>query len=163
VTDVRNMQMLPAMKPCQHSLRPRWIVRGILLLMPLWLAACATDAPVRVAPPSSPDSPRPEPVVQPPSVTVKRLQAEARALMPLVSTRLANDFLSETRNYVGIDDHVIVNEGTGIPVADVIAWDPTTSAFPSTWHTHADNMTGIDKGSLLAVGATMMLVVWGEQ
>ncbi len=72
-------------------------------------------------------------------------------------------FLSETRNYVGIDDHVIVNEGTGIPVADVIAWDPTTNAFPTTWHTHADTMTAIDKASLLAVGATMMQVVWGEQ
>lgn len=72
--------------------------RAALILLPLILAACASDAPVRVAPPSSPDSPRPQPTVQPPSVTVKRLQAEARALMPLVSTRLANDFLNETRN-----------------------------------------------------------------
>lgn len=72
-------------------------------------------------------------------------------------------FLSETRNYVGIDDHVIVNEGTGIPVADIIAWDMNTGAFPSTWHTHADTTTAIDKGSLQAVGATMMQVVWGER
>ncbi|MBL8516843.1 MAG: hypothetical protein JNM76_07715 [Betaproteobacteria bacterium] len=62
------------------------------------LAACAVQSPAPVAPPASPDSPRPEPVVQAPSAAVKRLQAESRALQPLVSTRLANDFLAETRN-----------------------------------------------------------------
>lgn len=69
-----------------------------LLVLPFLLAACATQAPVPVAPPAAPDSPRPEPVVQPPSAAVKRLQSEARALQPLVSSRLANDFLAETRN-----------------------------------------------------------------
>lgn len=68
------------------------------LLFVLFLAACAMQPPAPVAPPSSPDSPRPEPAVQAPSVTVKRLQAEARALQSLVSSRLANEFLLETRN-----------------------------------------------------------------
>lgn len=72
-------------------------------------------------------------------------------------------FLSDTRNYVGIDDHLIVNEGTGIPVADIIAWDMGTGAFPSTWHTHKDSLDAIDRSSLEAVGATMMQVIWGER
>ena len=72
-------------------------------------------------------------------------------------------FLSDTRHFVGIDDHLIVNEGTGIPVADIIAFDDATQAFPSSWHTHADNMSGIDKATLEAVGTTMMQVVWSER
>ncbi|MBL0046459.1 MAG: M28 family peptidase [Flavobacteriales bacterium] len=72
-------------------------------------------------------------------------------------------FLSETRGYVGIDDHVVVHEGTGIPVADIIAWDAATGAFPKTWHTHEDNLSGIDKESLQAVGTTVMQVVWAEK
>ena len=72
-------------------------------------------------------------------------------------------FLSDTRGYVGIDDHVVVHEGTGIPVADIIAWDAATGAFPKTWHTHEDNLSGIDKESLQAVGTTVMQVVWAEK
>jgi glutaminyl-peptide cyclotransferase len=72
-------------------------------------------------------------------------------------------FLSETRGFVGIDDHVVVNEGTGIPVADIIAWDASTNAFPKTWHTHDDNLSGIDKESLRAVGETVMQVLWSER
>ena len=71
-------------------------------------------------------------------------------------------FLSETRNYVGVDDHVFVNEA-GIPSIDIIAYDATTGGFPSTWHTHADNMDNIDKESLQAVGATVAQVVWTER
>jgi hypothetical protein len=72
-------------------------------------------------------------------------------------------FLSETRNFVGADDHVFVNENMGIPSIDIIAWDPATGHFPSSWHTHADNMAGIDKESLQAVGATVTQVVWAEK
>lgn len=72
-------------------------------------------------------------------------------------------FLSETRQYVGIDDHMIVSESTGIPVADIIAWDENTGAFPSTWHTHEDNLSGIDKATLEAVGATVTRVVYAEK
>jgi Zn-dependent M28 family amino/carboxypeptidase len=72
-------------------------------------------------------------------------------------------FLSETRQYVGIDDHVVVNESLGIPSIDIIAFDPTTGGFPPTWHTHADNLANIDKESLQAVGATVTQVVWAEK
>ncbi|MDX2219457.1 MAG: hypothetical protein SF172_10575 [Burkholderiales bacterium] len=72
--------------------------RILLLAISVLLSACALQPPAPVAPPAAPDSPRPEPVVQPPSAAVKRLQSEARALQPLVSSRLASDFLAETRN-----------------------------------------------------------------
>lgn len=72
-------------------------------------------------------------------------------------------FLSDTRTYVGIDDHVVVNEGTGIPVIDIIAWDPATGAFPKTWHTHEDDLSSIDRATLEAVGSTVMQVLWSER
>jgi Zn-dependent M28 family amino/carboxypeptidase len=72
-------------------------------------------------------------------------------------------FLSETRNFVGVDDHVFVNENLNIPSIDIIAYNPVTGGFPSTWHTHADNMANIDKESLQAVGATVAQVVWTER
>ena len=72
-------------------------------------------------------------------------------------------FLSETRNFVGMDDHVYVNQNMGIPSIDIIAYNPVTGGFPSTWHTHADNLANIDKESLQAVGATVAQVVWTER
>ncbi|MFT3884739.1 MAG: M28 family peptidase [Flavobacteriales bacterium] len=72
-------------------------------------------------------------------------------------------FLSETRQYVGIDDHVIVNQGLNIPSIDIIAFDQATGGFPPTWHTHDDNLKNISKESLEAVGATMHHVVWNEK
>lgn len=72
-------------------------------------------------------------------------------------------FLSETLRFVGIDDHLIVNEGLNIPCIDIIAYDASTGGFPPTWHTHDDDLKHISKPSLEAVGATMMHVVWGEQ
>ncbi len=71
-------------------------------------------------------------------------------------------FLPEVRNYVGVDDHVFVNQ-YGIPSIDIIAYDPATGAFPDTWHTHNDNLANIDKESLQAVGATVAQVVWTER
>jgi hypothetical protein len=74
-----------------------------------------------------------------------------------------NRFLSETRNFVGMDDHVYVNQGMNIPSIDIIAYNPVTGGFPDTWHTHADNLANIDKESLQAVGATVAQVVWTER
>ncbi len=71
-------------------------------------------------------------------------------------------FLSEVRNYVGVDDHVFVNE-YGIPSVDIIAFEPNTGGFPATWHTHADNLAHISQESLQAVGATVAQVVWTER
>ncbi len=90
-------------------------------------------------------------------------QVVSRIWKAASATGHGDRFLSDTKQFVGIDDHLIVNEGTGIPIADIIAWDEGTNAFPPSWHTHADNMSAIDKGTLQAVGATMMQVVWAEK
>ncbi len=80
-----------------------------------------------------------------------------------VATGHGDRFLAETINYVGIDDHVIVNEGLNIPSIDIIAFDQSSGGFPSTWHTHDDNLQNISKASLEAVGATMTHAVWNEK
>lgn len=72
-------------------------------------------------------------------------------------------FPLEVRGHVGIDDHVIVNQGLNIPTIDIIAYDETTQAFPASWHTHADNLDDISKETLEAVGATVLHVVWEER
>jgi glutaminyl-peptide cyclotransferase len=72
-------------------------------------------------------------------------------------------FLSETQRHVGIDDHVIVNQGLNIPCIDIIAYDASTGAFPKSWHTHADAMADISKETLQAVGTTVINVVWAER
>jgi len=72
-------------------------------------------------------------------------------------------FLSDTRNFVGMDDHVYVNENMNIPSIDIIAYNAASGGFPATWHTHADNMANIDKESLQAVGATVAQTIWTER
>ena len=72
-------------------------------------------------------------------------------------------FLSDTRNFVGVDDHVHVNENMNIPSIDIIAYNPATGGFPPTWHTHADNLANVDKETLQAVGATLAQTIWTER
>lgn len=55
------------------------------------------------------------------------------------------------------DDHKFVNELAGIPTIDIIALTSSpASPFVPHWHTHADNMSIIDKGTLQAVGQTLL-------
>ncbi|HEY0976633.1 MAG TPA: M28 family peptidase [Flavobacteriales bacterium] len=72
-------------------------------------------------------------------------------------------FPLDVQQHVGIDDHVIVNQGLNIPCIDIIAYDENTRAFPKSWHTHADNMQDISKETLEAVGTTVLNVVWSER
>jgi hypothetical protein len=61
------------------------------------------------------------------------------------------------------DDHKFVNEMTGIPTVDIIALtNAPGSPFASHWHTHADNMSIIDKSTLQAVGQTLLQVLAEE-
>jgi glutaminyl-peptide cyclotransferase len=61
------------------------------------------------------------------------------------------------------DDHVPVNQMTGIKTVDVISLTANPeSPFPAHWHTHSDNMQVIDRNTLKAVGATMLRVVYEE-
>jgi hypothetical protein len=64
-----------------------------------------------------------------------------------------------------IDDHYYITPATGIPVVDIIEYNPDAPSrtFSKTWHTHADNMQVISKETLKSVGQTVMEVVWKEK
>jgi hypothetical protein len=72
-------------------------------------------------------------------------------------------FIQETKYFVGIDDHVPINQQLRIPTIDIIQYDPATQAFGPYWHTHDDNMDVIDRETLRAVGRTVVAVVWQER
>lgn len=74
----------------------------------------------------------------------------------------ANTFVSYNRGYV-TDDHYYVNKYTGIPVIDIIHYEPKVgSSFGTFWHTHDDNMDIIDKTTLSKVGNTLLNVLYNE-
>ena len=62
-----------------------------------------------------------------------------------------------------VDDHLYVNQITGIPTIDIIEYDAATeSNFNKHWHTHRDDMNNIDKETLNAVGQTILDVIYHE-
>ena len=62
------------------------------------------------------------------------------------------------------DDHIYINRLTGIPCIDIIHFDPhSETGFGSYWHTIHDTMDNVSKQTLLAVGQTMLGVVYGER
>ena len=73
----------------------------------------------------------------------------------------SNFFSNET--IAGItDDHVYINQVAKIPTIDIIHYDPnsTSGTFGSYWHTHADDMSVIDKTTLNAVGRTLLYTIY---
>lgn len=61
------------------------------------------------------------------------------------------------------DDHLYVNKLANIPSIDIIQYDPASgSGFGAYWHTTNDTMENIDKNTLLAVGTTLLNVVYTE-
>ncbi len=62
-----------------------------------------------------------------------------------------------------VDDHTYINETVGIPCIDIIHYDASTDTrFWKKWHTHDDNLSGIDKGTLTAVGQTVVQTLYNE-
>jgi len=70
-----------------------------------------------------------------------------------------SDYFRYTRGGTITDDHVVVNEIARIPCIDIINLRPNGS-FGEYWHTHRDNIDIIDKGTLKAVGQTVLQVVY---
>ena len=58
-----------------------------------------------------------------------------------------------------IDYHLFINKTRGIPTLDIIHYEPSGSGFGDFWHTHDDNMSGINRETLEAVGQTVFQVV----
>jgi glutaminyl-peptide cyclotransferase len=71
-------------------------------------------------------------------------------------------FLPQTRYFIGADDHIWVN-AAGIPCIDIIEYNGMNNGFPLYHHTHQDNMDMIDKGTLKAVGQTLLEVIYKEK
>ncbi|MBU6325056.1 MAG: M28 family peptidase [Bacteroidetes bacterium] len=62
-----------------------------------------------------------------------------------------------------VDDHIYVMGLLGIPMVDIIQYDPNTSSrFASYWHTKSDNMASVDPATLKAVGATLSALLYSE-
>jgi hypothetical protein len=72
-----------------------------------------------------------------------------------------NYFVNRTENFVGVDDHIYVNNA-GIPCIDIIEYNTANRAFGNYHHTHNDNMNIIDKNTLKAVGQTLLEVIYSE-
>jgi hypothetical protein len=63
-----------------------------------------------------------------------------------------------------IDDHVYLGRNGQIPTIDIIDKDDNRpKGFPTTWHTTHDVMSNIDKGTLKAVGQTVLTVLYNEK
>ena len=60
-----------------------------------------------------------------------------------------------------IDDHYFVNDIARIPTIDIINRpEGSETGFGHYWHTHADDMSVIDKQTLRAVGQTVLAVIY---
>ena len=60
-----------------------------------------------------------------------------------------------------VDDHLFVNQIAGIPMIDIINRPvDSETGFGHYWHTHADDMSVIDKQTLRAVGQTLLAVIY---
>ncbi len=61
------------------------------------------------------------------------------------------------------DDHVAPNTIAKIPMIDIIHTNIGTGGFFPGWHTAEDDMRSIDKGTLKAVGQTLLQVLYNEE
>ena len=62
-----------------------------------------------------------------------------------------------------IDDHLFINELTGIPTIDIIHYDDRSgSGFFPQWHTQADDMEHVSATTLKIVGDVVLAMVYGE-
>lgn len=80
-------------------------------------------------------------------------------------TAARSTFASRFPNQVSgslIDDHLFLNRA-GIPSIDIVECNNrVTGSFPPAWHTVRDDMSGIDRTTLKAVGQTVADVVYSE-
>lgn len=75
-----------------------------------------------------------------------------------------NNFIKRDGGAI-IDDHLYVNAIANIRTIDIIPFYPNNrdSSFGSRWHTVNDDMSGIDRTTLKAVGQTVMTTIYNEQ
>lgn len=74
-----------------------------------------------------------------------------------------NHFVAKEYGFYVMDDHYYVNTVARIPSIDIIEFNPRNRSFGEYHHTHDDNMSVIDKGTLKAVGQTLLEVIYRER
>jgi Zn-dependent M28 family amino/carboxypeptidase len=75
-----------------------------------------------------------------------------------------SDYFLYSKTGAITDDHVYINEYAKIPTIDIIHHDSSTpSGFYKYWHTLKDDMDGINKNTLNAVGQTLLTVIFQEE
>lgn len=73
-----------------------------------------------------------------------------------------NNFFSNQNGTELIDDHYFINKIAKIPTIDIIHHRPVTGGFNANWHTQYDDMKGISKAPLMAVGHTVLYIAYHE-
>jgi Zn-dependent M28 family amino/carboxypeptidase len=82
-----------------------------------------------------------------------------------IGEQLGYDSYFSTEETNGItDDHTYINQIAKIPTVDIIQNDPSTqSGFYKNWHTTMDDMSGISRETLSAVGTTVLTAIYYEK
>ena len=60
-----------------------------------------------------------------------------------------------------LDDHLYVNQLTGIPMVDIVQNSPETSFF-THWHTVSDDMASVNREALKTVATVTMAVIYSD-
>lgn len=75
-----------------------------------------------------------------------------------------SDYFLYSKTGAITDDHLYINENAKIPTIDIIHHDSSTpSGFYKYWHTLKDDMAGINKNTINAVGQTLLTVIFQEE
>jgi len=75
-----------------------------------------------------------------------------------------SDYFLYSKTGAITDDHLYINEYAKIPTIDIIHHDSSTpSGFYKYWHTVKDDMSGINKNTLNAVGQTLLTVIFQQE
>ena len=93
-----------------------------------------------------------------------KIDALYREVWQLAQAMGKGNYFVKTVTNPTTDDHYFVNIIRKIPMIDIInkPLDSRTSFMPN-WHTHADDMDGIDKRTLRAVGQVVTAIVYKEE
>lgn len=98
-------------------------------------------------------------------ISVRKAPSVVEKLWAAADKQGYGDYFTDEITPGVTDDHVYVNQYTGIPCVDIInhgKHNASDSNFGSHWHTQGDNLKNIDKATLKAVGQTVLDVLYNE-
>ena len=74
-----------------------------------------------------------------------------------------SQYFVDTQGTAVLDDHIAPNTIAKIPMIDIIHTNLNSGGFFQDWHTTEDTMDNIDRGTLKAVGQTLLQTLYNEQ